>query len=71
MLNDSIGGTLFVVANKDAACKIVPSPPKVVVRSTLSQYSVLPPRPATYIGNGSSLSMSCATVGSNMSETSG
>lgn len=34
MLKASIGGTESEVANKDDACKMVPSPPKVAVRST-------------------------------------
>lgn len=35
---DRIGGTLLAVEKREAACRIVPSPPKVVVRSTLSWY---------------------------------
>ena len=34
MLKDSIGGTWVVVAKREEACRIVPSPPKVLVMST-------------------------------------
>jgi len=34
MLNDRIGGTSVVFENKDEACSIVPSPPRVVAMST-------------------------------------
>ena len=34
MLNARMGGTRFEVEKRDAACRIVPSPPKVAVRST-------------------------------------
>lgn len=34
MLNARMGGTEADVANREEACKIVPSPPNVVVRST-------------------------------------
>ena len=33
MLNDRIGGTSVDVLKSEDACRIVPSPPKVVVRS--------------------------------------
>jgi hypothetical protein len=36
MLKLKIGGMLGDAANSEAACKIVPSPPSVEVRSTLS-----------------------------------
>lgn len=36
MLKDRIGGTSEVVANSEEACRIVPSPPKVAVKSTFS-----------------------------------
>ena len=36
MLKANMGGTCLEVENNDAACRIVPSPPKVAVRSTLS-----------------------------------
>lgn len=36
ILNDRTGGTLLAVAKREAACRIVPSPPSVDVRSTLS-----------------------------------
>ena len=36
MLKASMGGTCAEVENSDAACRMVPSPPKVAVRSTLS-----------------------------------
>ena len=34
MLKESIGGTEGVVAKREEAWRIVPSPPKVVVKST-------------------------------------
>jgi len=34
MLKLRMGGTRVVVAKREEACRIVPSPPKVVVRST-------------------------------------
>ncbi len=34
MLKARIGGTEFDVANRAEACRMVPSPPNVVVRST-------------------------------------
>ena len=37
MLKASIGGTCSEVENSDAARRMVPSPPKVAVRSTLSE----------------------------------
>ena len=36
MLKANMGGTCVEVENSDAACRMVPSPPKVAVRSTLS-----------------------------------
>ena len=36
MLKDSMGGTEGVVAKREEAWRIVPSPPKVAIRSTLS-----------------------------------
>ena len=36
MLNASIGGTCAEVEKSEAAWRIVPSPPKVAVRSTFS-----------------------------------
>lgn len=36
MLKDRIGGTEGVVEKRDEACRIVPSPPRVVVKSTFS-----------------------------------
>ena len=35
-VNDRIGGTEVVVEKREEACRIVPSPPKVVMRSALS-----------------------------------
>ena len=35
MLKESIGGTVGVVAKREEAWRIVPSPPKVAVKSTL------------------------------------
>ena len=34
-LKERIGGTEALCAKRDDACRIVPSPPKVLVRSTL------------------------------------
>jgi len=39
MLKDSIGGTVAAEANSEAARKIVPSPPSVETKSTLSERS--------------------------------
>ena len=36
MLNDRTGGTLLAVVNSDAEWRMVPSPPKVTIKSTLS-----------------------------------
>ncbi len=35
MLKERIGGTCGVVEKREAACRMVPSPPRVVMRSTL------------------------------------
>ena len=56
ILNESRGGTSSKDANIDDARKIVPSPPKVIVRSTFSwkswgdQASIVP----EYVGKGKS-----------------
>jgi len=35
MLKDRMGGTRDVVEKREEACRMVPSPPRVVIRSTL------------------------------------
>jgi len=67
MLNESIGGTLTTVLNKDEACKIVPSPPRVVAISTLDDR--VPYEVVEYIGKENCLCNSAATSGSKMSDT--
>jgi hypothetical protein len=56
-----------VVANKEDACRMVPSPPRVVVISTLlgSASLVL----VVYMGKSKCLCICAATLGSNMRET--
>ena len=34
MLKESMGGTEAAVAKREEACRIVPSPPKVAIKST-------------------------------------
>ena len=74
MLKARMGGTCVEVENSEAACKIVPSPPKVAVRSTLfgrCEGLMGDAREGAYIGNGRRSWMVEATVGSRMNEIEG
>ena len=67
MLKERIGGTWRSVEKSEDACRMVPSPPRVVVRSTFLVRSsdVL----VVYIGKGNRLWICAATAGSKMKET--
>ena len=77
MLNARIGGTCLDVENREAAWRIVPSPPKVAVRSILfgriweSERSTGELRGGVYIGNGSRSWREAATAGSRMKKIDG
>jgi hypothetical protein len=67
MLNDKTGGTFEQVAKSEDACKMVPSPPKVTVRSTFSCSAVgFSSRQAEYTGKESDACTSAAVFDSRM-----
>lgn len=74
MLKDKIGGTWSVVANSELDRRIVPSPPNVQIKSTLSwnvgsSTSLL--GKLVYIGKGSVSWISSAVALLKMSDVSG
>lgn len=67
MLNERMGGTCRSVLKREEAWRIVPSPPSVVVMSTLVARS--PAVLVVYMGKENCLWICAATAGSNMKET--
>jgi hypothetical protein len=67
MLKDSTGGTCNVVLKREAARKIVPSPPRVVIMSALLGRA--PAELAVKIGKEKFLCICAATFGSKIRET--
>lgn len=67
MLKESIGGTWSSVLKRDDACRIVPSPPRVVTISTFdgSVFEEL----VVYTGKLNCLCICAATLGSKMRAT--
>ena len=66
MLNDRMGGTCNVVLNSEEAWRIVPSPPRVVTRSTFAGRLL---DEVVYIGKGRERWICVATGGSKIRET--
>ena len=78
MLNDSIGGTEGVVAKREEAWRIVPSPPKVAVTSTFplrredELFAIVPEDCGkVYRGKGTRGWSSCADEASRIKEMDG
>lgn len=72
ILNDRTGGTLKHVAKRDDARRIVPSPPRVMIRSILScNADNCLSRGAEYTGNGREECTSSAVFGSRTTPMDG
>lgn len=73
MLKDRIGGTSGEVAKSEEACRMVPSPPNVAVKSTFSASDTKGEASdcGLYIGNEKEAWRELASSGSRMNETLG
>jgi hypothetical protein len=71
ILNESTGGTFGEEANSADAWRIVPSPPKVDIKSTFLLYAKVSPAPGVYTGKERDSWISAAALGSMTSEIDG